>query len=134
MQDEWPQESAAALGRSALAAAVALLIHAFVLVMLVVMFLNVIALGAVYEDWELELSQRTLIVLNLAKLFQLWWYLLILPMLLDTVLVIWLALKPSRRWMLTWLNYLWLGSGLMMVTVAYGEMVSTLFRMMIKLE
>ncbi len=131
MPNEWPEKTPDPVGGAIIAAAMALLLHAFVFaILLVVVTSLVVRVGAFYEDMELSLREGVVFVLKLASMVHRWWFLLLLPMAMDVALVLWLASKPARRWLLPLLNYLWLGGALLITTLAFSVMVSPLFRLM----
>src|SRR5690606_21415740 len=111
-------------------AAIALLIHAFVFALLLVVVTSlVVRVGAFYIDLDVSLRDGVLFVIKIARGVHRWWFLLLLPMLVDVALVFWLASKPRRRWLLPLLNYLWLGGALVITILVFALMVSPLFRM-----
>jgi hypothetical protein len=114
-----------------LSAGLAVVMHAFVFALLLVVVLLVVRVGVSYDEMELPLREGVAFVLMLATTVQRWWFLLLLPMFVDVGLVFWLAAKPSRRWMLPLWNYLWLGGALTITTLAFAVMVSPLFRIMV---
>ena len=133
MQDQRKHDPFEPPGGDMMPAAIALLIHVFVLALLLVVVTSlVVRVGAVYLDLELTQRDGVLLVIKIANTIHRWWFLLFLPMLLDVALVFWLAAEPSRRWLLPMLNYLWLGGALMLTTVLFGIMVSPLFQLIFK--
>jgi hypothetical protein len=126
-----PRQGAA---MAALSAGIAIVMHAFVAALLLVVAMLAVRVGMVYDDMELELAGGVKVARALATSALRVWYVLVLPMLLDVGIVFWLAAKPSRRWLLPLWNYLWLGGALVVTTMAFGVMVSPLFRMMVTLE
>jgi hypothetical protein len=129
MQDDWQPESSQRLGATISSAAIALLIHAFVLAMLLAVALSVLGIAEFYEEWELSLKGEVVAILRATRLFQDWWYLLTLPVLLYAALLVWLASSSTGRWLLTWLNYFALGSALMITTITFGVMVRPLMKL-----
>lgn len=134
MTESQPEESRQAAAMAALAAGLALVMHAFVFALLLVVASLVVRVGMVYDAMEFELVGGVKMVRALATSVFRSWYMMVVPLLLDVGVVFWLASKPSRRWMLPLWNYLWLGGALMATLLAFGLMVSPLFRMTVGLE
>jgi len=110
MTESQPEESRQAAAMAALAAGLALVMHAFVFALLLVVASLVVRVGMVYDAMEFELVGGVKMVRALATSVFRSWYMMVVPLLLDVGAVFWLASKPSRRWMLPLWNYLWLGA------------------------
>lgn len=119
---------------AALSAGIAIVMHGFVAALLLVVAMLAVRVGMVYDDLEMELAGGVKVARALATTVLRVWYVLVVPLLVDVGIVFWLAAKPSRHWLLPFWNYLWLGGALVVTTMAFGLMVSPLFRMMVKLE